>query len=255
MNSNNNNTHLTSNRKPKKVRSMGYVAGVDEFLEDNRAFLSNRETDAPHMLAAYLRQQMRQRSWKPEDLAQKLEAPVSYVNLLLDARIPQSKIDRYLLHCIVETLDADQTFVFGLVGRQVYPEDNREQMIEAKHDLSEYILTEISNVLLTTIDGAYNASETSQPDMYDKVLKELHKIIARQRRDLRFVQMLINSLDNPELIQSISGNLDELADLTEIAAESGMDTQPQHKALPRKEIDFVKNRLQRIVRYFEDRVG
>lgn len=252
-------------RKPKNVRSLGYVTGVDEFLDANRSILSNEHDDAPHMLAAYLRQQMRERGWKPEDLARELgvlEAD-GYINYLLDARIPQSKIDRYLLHTIADIFDADEHFVFSLVGRKVYSEDNREQMIEAQHDLSEYVLTEISNVLLTTIDGAYDAKDTPRQELYDRVLKELHNIIARQRRDLKFVQMLINSLDNPELIQTFSTSLDELTDLTAIAERAGFDgmaaTSPAPQStptpMPNKELALVKTHLRRIVTYFEDRVG
>lgn len=245
------NERFIVSRKPKKVRSLGYVAGVDEFLEAHESQLSSRHTDAPHMLAAYLRQQLNQRTWEPDYLAQKLDAPPQYVKLLLKARIPQSKIDRDILLAIAETFDADPKFIFRLVGRQIVAEKEQDEMVEARQDLSEHILDEISNVLLTTIDSAYNTPDLSQTERYEHVLKELHRIIAKQREDLRSIKDLIHTLNDPELMQTVSTNIDKLTDLVDTANRAGYETEPVHKNLPDNEIVLMKQRLQRIVEHIE----
>jgi|GEM_PF-4103872 len=213
-----------------KIRPMDYVAGVDELLLEIQT--DTGEQESTEMLAAFLRRHMRQRGWKRERLAQELDAPPEYINLLLDAVLPASQIDRLMLETIARVFQEDPATIFTFVSRTFYSEDNRDDMIQAKQQLSEYILSEVNNVLFATIDERY-ADDTANKAVYDQVIGELQRIIARQRRDLRFIESLLKSLENPNLTQMLS------QDTIQISAEPDEQT-----------IIYLKKNLERIVKHF-----
>ncbi|MEO1290281.1 MAG: hypothetical protein AAFV93_21220, partial [Chloroflexota bacterium] len=158
-----------------KIRKIDYVAGVDELLERIQK-LSTQLTsykDA-ELFASYLRRRQKAHDIAVDDLANELNCPTVYLNLLLQAKIPAMKIDRIFLETVAEVFQDDIAMVFSLVGQLYYSEDTRDDVIYANQKFSEYILSEVNNILFATIDERY-ADDNTAPETYDKVITELQR--------------------------------------------------------------------------------
>ena len=236
---------MSSTQKPK-VLGFDYVEGVDEFMNDlARAYDPHEIAQSTEMLGFLLQDLMREHEWDAAELARRLQAPEDMIERLLDGRLPAHLLDNELLELIAELLHMDLSAVGAMIGRDIRDiRWDRESEIEAKERLAQYILKELSDVLFDTIDSRYsNPVEVDQARQaeYYRVIAELERIIARQRRELKFVENLISSLRDPGLSVDVRLN--------------AFGVEDDHEKLS---IIYMKSHLKRIVNHLkgiEDLVG
>lgn len=195
-----------------KVLNMDYVEGIDELLGDifplDETGVKTGTIKAPtSFLATLLEDYLENNHWSRADLAERLDCPTQVVDAILSGRVPPSRFDSDLIERIANVIGYDATTIGLMVGQEIKPD--REQVLRQREQESQDYLQTISNVLFETLDARYEHYSEGRQELYDEVIRELEKLIARQRRDLKFIESLKARLQNPDfpVILPVQGNL------------------------------------------------
>jgi plasmid maintenance system antidote protein VapI len=195
-----------------KVLSMDYVEGIDELLGDifplDDTGVKTGTIKAPTgFLATLLEDYLENNHWSKADLAERLDCPVHVVDAILTGRVPPSRFDSDLIERIATVIGYDASTIGLMVGQEITPD--REQVMRQREQESQDYLQTISNVLFETLDAKYDHYSEGRQELYDEVIRELEKLIARQRRDLKFIESLKARLQNPDfpVILPVQGSL------------------------------------------------
>lgn len=202
-------TKLTSlNGYHKTLMSIDYVEGIDEYLESlfsaplPKPDISQRlgtDKRPTAFLVTLLEDCMFANRWAKSDLAVRLDVPIEILDLLLTGVIPPIKLDLDLLEKIAQLTGFEVSTIGAMVGRDIT--NDRQVMAERRErEVRDYLQT-ISNVLFETIDARYRSEIHVSPEhdkQYDLIIRKLEEIIAKMRRDLKFVESVKAMLKNPE---------------------------------------------------------
>ncbi|HEX2623581.1 MAG TPA: hypothetical protein VHL11_25650 [Phototrophicaceae bacterium] len=204
----------TSGSKPptSKVLAMDYVEGMDELLDDlfpagDDSRVTGTIKYPTGFIAGLLEDYLEFNHWSKSDLAQQMDCPVDVVDAILSGRVPPSRFDADLIEKIASVTGYNTSTIGAMVGQEVPPD--RETRLKLREQESQDYLQVISNVLFEALDARHDLAVESHQDIYDEVIRELEKLIARQRSDLKFIESLKAKLLNPEapLILPVQGNL------------------------------------------------
>lgn len=189
------------NRKPI---ALDYVEGIDELIGslvhtgDLTEFITSpgKPTD---FLALMIEDYLELHGMSREALAERMDCEPRILDAILTGRVPADKFDAGLVEKIGAAIECEPSTIALMLGRETAADP--KQVVQNKEQEAREYLNAISNVLFEALDMRYQKGIQHDPNRqreYDEVIKKLEEIIAKQRRDLRFVESLKAKLENPE---------------------------------------------------------
>lgn len=201
---------------------------VDALLEEIFPTLpapqSRRPAAAVDMLGNFVEARMINQNWSLADLAQRLEASPTFVQALISGSLPDESLTDDLVVRLAHALEYEPNILRILLGRDFVPtqagdseQPNNSHQPETEVDFEAYEpiydsleqeieqrMHEITDFLLETIEERYTIEireDTRKARQHDFVIKQIEMILAKHRKDVRMVEILLDELkaaDSPD---------------------------------------------------------
>ncbi len=200
---------------------------VDALLESIFPTLAEpqtrRPTDTVDMLGSFIEARLVNMDWSPADLAEKLGDKPTFIQALISGSLPEESISDDLITRVAVALEYEPNVLRILLGRDFIPtlevEAEPQPVDEAELPVDfeayepvydsldqeiEQRMHEITNFLLETIEERYTIEireDTRKARQHDFVIRQIEMILAKHRKDVRMVELLLDELkaaDSPD---------------------------------------------------------
>jgi hypothetical protein len=132
----------------------------------------------------------------PDDLVERMDSDIEIVEAILDGIMPASFFDPDLIESLALALDYDAAVISLLAGHEISI-DAPSTIRSREQEVDEYF-NAVSEALFDALDIRYQytlAQDYDREHQYDLIIRELERIIAQQRRDLKLIKKLKAQLE------------------------------------------------------------
>lgn len=227
------------NLEYNKIVSMDYVSDVDELMDYISPIAQQEKKHRPSLfLSRLIQKRMRENNWDDQRLANELYVDIEIAQLLKLGILPGDQYDNDLINSIARLLEYHPKNIAQMIGMgEKFSTDKMQEELDSKNQLARYFLDQLGEVLFDTIEDRYSQKIEENERLrtkYDQVIQKLQRIVARQRKELKFVEELIASLES--------------TDKSHVQLEVHLSSDAHDSS---ESLTVVKKRIKRIKDYFE----